>query len=451
MSKWYQEAVFYHIYPLGMTGAPKENREEMTVHRLRELFPWIGHVKELGVTAIYIGPLFESTTHGYDTKDYKLVDRRLGDHEDFKEFVKLAHESGIKVVVDGVFNHTGREFFAFQDIQKNREGSAYRNWYKGIHFEGNNPYNDGFGYEAWRNCYELVNLNLYESAVKEHLFEVIRFWIQEFDIDGIRLDCADCLEFSFMKEMRCMTAGMKEDFWLMGEVIHGDYSRWANDEMLHSVTNYELHKGMYSGHNDHNYFEIAHTVKREFDENGGIYRGRTLYSFVDNHDVDRIMSKLINKQHISAVYTLLYTLPGIPSLYYGAEWGVEGRKQGASDDGLRPALDLREMEEGNPHPELTEHLRALGKMRRGNDVLCEGAYKELVLTNRQYAFARVLDNKAVIVAVNNDEVSAAISIPVPVPSDKAVDLLGENEFVIENGRLQMELEPCGSVIVLAGA
>ena len=311
MGKWYNEAVFYHMYPLGMTGAPKENKEPETVHRLRELFPWIDHLKEIGVTAIYIGPLFESSTHGYDTKDYKKVDRRLGDNEDFKEFVRLAHENGIRVVVDGVFNHTGREFFAFQDIQKNREHSPYCSWYKGVNFGWNSPYNDGFGYEAWRNCFELVNLNLYEQAVRDYLFDVIHFWITEFDIDGIRLDCADCLTFDFMKEMRYRTGQWKEDFWLMGEVIHGDYARWVNDEMLHSTTNYELHKGLYSGHNDHNYFEIAHTIRRQFDDNGGIYRGRTLYSFVDNHDVDRLMSKLNNKDHIREVYTLLYTLPGI--------------------------------------------------------------------------------------------------------------------------------------------
>ena len=226
MGKWYNEAVFYHMYPLGMTGAPKENKEPETVHRLRELFPWIDHLKEIGVTAIYIGPLFESSTHGYDTKDYKKVDRRLGDNEDFKEFVRLAHENGIRVVVDGVFNHTGREFFAFQDIQKNREHSPYCSWYKGVNFGWNSPYNDGFGYEAWRNCFELVNLNLYEQAVRDYLFDVIHFWITEFDIDGIRLDCADCLTFDFMKEMRYRTGQWKEDFWLMGEVIHGDYARW---------------------------------------------------------------------------------------------------------------------------------------------------------------------------------------------------------------------------------
>ena len=153
-----------------------------------------------------------------------------------------------------------------------------------------------------------MNLNLWEPKVREYLLDVIGFWIDEFDIDGIRLDCADCLEFSFMEDMRRFTNDKKKDFWLMGEVIHGDNSRYVKPEMLDSVTNYELHKGLYSGHNDHNYFEIAHTIRREFDANGGIYKGMKLYSFVDNHDVDRIASKL-NVRAIFIRYTrfcLLY-------------------------------------------------------------------------------------------------------------------------------------------------
>lgn len=118
MGKWYENAVFYHMYPIGMTGAPRRNESEETVHRFQDLMKWLPHIKDLGCTAIYIGPLFESTSHGYDTKDYRMVDRRLGDNQDFKGFVEKAHEMDIRVVVDGVFNHTGREFFAFQDIQK---------------------------------------------------------------------------------------------------------------------------------------------------------------------------------------------------------------------------------------------------------------------------------------------------------------------------------------------
>lgn len=441
MSSWYENAVFYHMYPLGMSGAPFENKDEGVVHRFDELKKWLPHIRELGCSAVYIGPLFESTTHGYDTRDYRLVDRRLGDNDDFKAFVQQAHELGLKIVVDGVFNHTGREFFAFKDIQKNRESSGYRDWYKGINFGWNSPYNDGFGYEAWRNCFELVNLNLWNREVKDYLFDVIRFWIREFDIDGIRLDCADCLDFDFMKEMRWMTGNEKPDFWLLGEVIHGDYARWVNQEMLHSVTNYELHKGLYSGHNDHNYFEIAHTIRRQFDENGGIYRGRTLYSFVDNHDVDRIISKLNDKRHIKSVYTLLYTLPGIPSIYYGSEWGVEGRKANGGDPALRPCLDVGEMRKNPPISWLPEYLKFLGACRETHPVIAKGRYRELCLTTRQYAFAKIGDGEAVLVAVNNDENDAYMSVPLPIQASELTDLETGEEIAAENGRVSLVVAP----------
>ncbi len=442
MAAWYENTIFYHIYPLGLTGAPCRNREEQGNHRFDEIRRWLPHIRDLGCGAIYIGPLFESTAHGYDTRNYYRVDGRLGDNDDFKTFVKEAHEMGIKVVVDGVFNHTGREFFAFQDIQKNRSKSRYCSWYKGINFDWNGPCNDGFGYEAWNNCFDLVDLNLQNREVKDYLFDVIRFWVREFDIDGIRLDCADCLDFDFMKEMRQMTGSLKPDFWLMGEVIHGDYSRWANDEMLHSVTDYELHKGLYSGHNDHNYFEIAHTIRRLFDENGGLCRGRVLYSFVDNHDVDRLVSKLNDPRHLGSVYMLLYTLPGVPSIYYGSEWGVPGRKEDGGDAALRPHLVLEEIEANPPVPGLEEYLTFLGKCRREHPVIGEGAYRELLLTNRQYAFARIGRQETALVLVNNDDRPAWLSVPVPVSASEVTELSSGRKAFVQEGRLNEEI-PAG--------
>lgn len=447
MGKWYEEAVFYHMYPLGMTGAPKMNDQAGIVHRFEELNRWIPYMEELGCSAVYIGPLFESTSHGYDTIDYKVVDKRLGDNEDFKKFVDLCHESGIKVVVDGVFNHTGREFFAFKDIQENRENSKYRYWHKDINFGSNTCYNDGFSYAAWRGHYELVNLNLYDDDVKEYLFDVIKFWIDEFDIDGIRLDCADCLEFEFMKEMRRRTALWKEDFWLMGEVIHGDYARWANDEVLHSVTNYELHKGLYSGHNDHNYFEIAHTIRRQFDANGGIYKGRKLYTFVDNHDEDRIASKLNNKEHLKPVYTLLFGILGIPSIYYGSEWGIEGRRTNHSDDELRPKITLKEAAQQAEESELYSFVKLLAKIKRENEALSYGEYKELLLTNRQYAFGRLLNKNNIVIAVNNDENPAQMYVPLPCEAETAKDLITGEEIKIEDSKLEIHIPACTGMII----
>ncbi len=447
MGKWFEEAVFYHMYPIGMTGAPRRNEQEEVTHRFGELTKWLKHISSIGATAIYIGPLFESTSHGYDTRDYKLVDRRLGDNEDFKNFVQEAHALDIKVVVDGVFNHTGREFFAFLDIQKNRENSPYCCWYKGINFWGNTPYNDGFGYEAWRNCFELVNLNLWEPQVRQYLLDVIGFWIDEFDIDGIRLDCADCLEFSFMEEMRRFTREKKQDFWLMGEVIHGDYSRYVKPEMLDSVTNYELHKGLYSGHNDHNYFEIAHTIRREFDENGGIYRGLKLYSFVDNHDVDRIASKLNVPGHIFPVYTLLFTLPGIPSIYYGSEWGIKGRKEGSNDDPLRPAVDLEKALTEEADKELLAWVTLLGKLHKEQPAMADGRYQELLLTNRQYAFARLLGETGILVAVNNDEKEAELCIREPLPGKRYKSLINDEVYEAQEGKITVRLLPNESQIL----
>jgi len=455
LAKWYEEAEFYHIYPIGLLGAPRRNEGGEVVHRLERLTEeWLPYLKETGFGAVYIGPLFESVSHGYDTTDYKLVDRRLGDNGDFKRFVSVAHDLGIRVVVDGVFNHTGREFFAFRDIREKKWDSPFRNWYKGVNFDGNSSYQDGFSYESWRGCAELVNLNPWEEAVREYLLGVIDFWIEEFDIDGIRLDCADCLEFSFMEEMRRRTGEKKEDFWLMGEVIHGDYGRYIGDgtRMLHSVTNYELHKGIYSGHNDHNYFEIAHTIRREFDENGGIYKGMKLYTFIDNHDVERIYSKLRNKEHIVPVHTLLYLLPGIPSVYYGSEFGIEGIKENGSDDPLRPALDLKDMRETNPHPEILEWIRVLSGVRRNHKACVNGRYRELLLTNRQYAFARMEDEDEVIAVLNNDEQATEVSVQVPSGDKSYQDVVSGEIFVPEGGRISVALKPCGSrILVLQGA
>lgn len=441
MKPWYQQAVFYHIYPLGLLNAPKENHEETTADRFPELNQWIPHMKELGVTALYIGPLFESTKHGYDTRDFRMIDKRLGTNEDFKRFVEKCHESGIRVVVDGVFNHTGREFFAFRDIQEKREASPYKDWYRGINFGWGSPMGDSFGYEAWQGHYELPCLNLWNPVVKDYLFDTVKFWVDEFDIDGIRLDCANVLDFNFMKELRQKTASMKEDFWLMGEVIHGEYARWVNQDMLHSVTNYELHKAFYSAHNDHNYFEIAHNVKRLEAV------GNALYTFVDNHDEDRIASKINNPAHLYPIYQLLFTLPGIPSVYYGSEWGIEGKRSRTSDEVLRPALSLSEQ---NRLPcALKEHITALAKIHKENPELHGGQYKELLLTNRQYAFCRFCEGSLLLSAVNNDDQPAAVSIPVPSSAATAMNLLvpADKPIPVENGRLSVTLPPNGGIIL----
>ena len=430
---WYESALFYHIYPLGLAGAPRKNDYSQPVHRLMDLLPWLGHIRALGCTGLYIGPLFESGSHGYDTTDYRKLDTRLGDNTDLMRFVAACHEVGIRVILDAVFNHTGRDFFAFRDLQAHRESSPFRDWYCHVDFCGNNEYNDGFSYENWGGYNLLAKLNLRNPHVVEYHLESVRFWVKEFDIDGLRLDTADVLDFDFMRRLRETAAAVKPEFWLMGEVIHGDYSRWANDSILHAVTNYHLHKALYSGHNDHNYFEIAHTVKRQLD----LGMGSRLYNFADNHDVERIRTKLRNPAHFLPVHVLLCTLPGIPSLYYGSEFGIEGRKERGSDASLRPCLDLSGLlSQPNPYLDI---IRALGQVHAREQALWYGDYRELQLTTTQYAFAR----GDLIITVNNGDSPAAFDLP---GDGIYAGALSGREARAEGGRLRVELPSCGGEI-----
>ncbi|MCM1258537.1 MAG: alpha-amylase family glycosyl hydrolase [Roseburia sp.] len=435
---WYDEAVFYHIYPLGLAGAPMENSYGPVEHRLNTLLPWISHIKEIGCNALYIGPLFESVGHGYETTDYKKLDSRLGDNEDLKNFVAECHKEGIRVIFDGVFNHTGRDFFAFKDIQKNREGSPYRDWYCNVNFGGNTEYNDGFSYENWGGYNLLVKLNQRNPAVKDHICDAIRFWVSEFDVDGIRLDAADVLDFDFMQALRHLANEVKPDFWLMGEVIHGDYSRWVNEGTLHSVTNYQLHKALYSGHNDHNYFEIAHTVKRLYEMGGSRPDGLKLYNFVDNHDVERIYTKLNNKAHFAPVHIVMYTLPGIPSVYYGSEFAIDGRKEKWSDASLRPALNLSDFKDAVKTNPATELISALGHARQKSKALAYGDYRELLLTNRQYAFSRNFEGESAVVTVNNDDSDFTMTVAVENSGTYVGILSGEK--VSANGSITVNVK-----------
>lgn len=402
---WYKETTFYHIYPLGLLGCEKENDYSSVNHRLNNLYPWIDHLSSLGINGLYIGPLFKSVGHGYETTDYFEVDNRLGDNTDLKNLVSYCHKLGIQVILDGVFNHTGRDFFAFKDILINRENSRYLNWYNNINFNSNNSYNDGFSYENWGGYDLLAKLNLNNDETVKYLLDAVKFWIEEFDIDGLRLDAADVLNFDFMKKLRSHTQSLKNDFWLMGEVIHGDYMKWINSDTLHSVTNYQLHKALYSGMNDHNFFEIAHTVNRFTDKNNV-----DLYNFVDNHDVSRIINKLNKKQHYLPVHIMLYTLPGIPSIYYGSEFGISGNKyRGGLDDEIRPSLNIDDFSDAINDNPYTQIISILSHLRKNNPVLAYGSYRQIELQTGFYSYSRSLDDNDIFVCLNNQNESHTFS------------------------------------------
>ena len=431
---WYESAAFYHIYPLGLCGAEPRNDYGAPRPRLRTLRPWVDHIAGLGLDALYIGPLFQSVGHGYETTDYRLLDCRLGTNDDLRDFVAYCHEKGVRVVLDAVFNHTGRDFFAFRDLLQNREASPYRDWYR-VRFDADNGHHDGLCYDTWGGYELLAKLNLENPAVRRYHLDTVRFWIEQFDIDGLRLDAADVLDFGFLRELRSFTDGLRPDFWLMGEVIHGEYGRWL-DAGLHAVTNYRLHKALYSSHNDHNYFELAHTVEQ---------LGRIcprLYSFADNHDVERIFTRLRCKAHFLPAQVLLFTLPGLPSVYYGSEFAVEGKKERGSDASLRPALNLEDFRDNA----WTSLIRALALARRAEPALRYGAYTRLQLTTGAFAFSRTLGDRDALVCANNEDRTADFRLPAKCARYRSV-LSGETAEA-EDGQVYINVAPNGAVLLI---
>ena len=422
---WFDEAVIYQIYPLGLCGAPRQNCGEES-HNILKVLDWVEHIRSLGATTVLFNPLFLSDAHGYDTRDYTLVDNRVGTNEDFKKVCQAIHDAGMKVMLDGVFNHVGRGFWAFRDVQEKKWDSPYKDWFN-VHFDGDSPYQDGFWYEGWEGHYELVKLNLKNPAVVDHHFSAIRKWVEEFDIDGLRLDVAYCLDPDYLRQLRQFTGSLKPDFVLFGETLHGDYNRWMNDEMCHSVTNYECYKGLYSSFNSMNMFEIGHSLARQFGpEPWTLYKGKHLVCFVDNHDVSRIASILSNQEHLAPIYGLMFGMPGVPAVYYGSEWGIKGDKS-QGDWSLRPQLDKPE------ENDLTRWIAQLAQAHKKSEALCYGDYQNIMLNNKQIIFQRATQNQRVLVAINAD--SEPYTAHFNAGCGLAVDLITGNQHDFGGGSL----------------
>jgi cyclomaltodextrinase len=417
---WADESVFYQIYPLGMCGAPHENDGRLE-HRIRRVLDFIPHLQKLGVNAVLFNPLFESDAHGYDTRDYRKVDVRLGTNEDLKEVCDALHKAGMKVIFDGVFNHVGRGFFGFRDVQEKKWDSEYKNWFN-ISFDGNDAYNDGFWYEGWEGHYELVKLNLRNEATVQYLLDTVKFWTEEFGIDGLRLDVAYCLDKDFLRRLKGFCSGLKSDFLLVGEILGGDYRTVCGDGLCDSATNYECYKGLYSSFNSMNMFEIIHSLIRQFGSDPWtLYRGYHLFTFVDNHDVTRVASILQNPAHLPLIYALAFGMPGIPCIYYGSEWGIRGDKKDG-DWALRPETAAPEWNE------LTDWISKLTAAKKGSEALNYGDFRSVLLTNRQCIFERKSEHERVLVAINAD--GNGFHADFDAGCGRAVDLItgGEHDF-----------------------
>ncbi len=447
MSYWYDSSIFYHIYPLGFCGAPFRNPYDAPVFRLEKLREWVPHIKDLGCNALYLGPIFQSMTHGYDTVDYRMVDNRLGNNESLAGLIAHLQANGLRVVLDAVYNHCGRDFFAFQDLRAKGEASAYRHWFAGVDFSRPSPLGDPFTYETWGGHYELVKFNLQHPEVKDYLLQATRFWQEAFNPDGLRLDAADCLDINFLQELRQITTSQRADFWLLGEVLHGDYTRWANPQALHSVTNYEAYKGLYSSHNDRNLFEIASTLERQFSSQTGRYSQLKLYNFVDNHDVNRLASTVKNPAYLYTIYLLLFTIPGLPSIYYGSEWGVQGAKVNNSDALLRPHLDLNNIP--TTEPDLPKAIKKFAQLRSNSPALQNGSYRRIMLEyQKPLVFERATPDERLLIIINPEGTPKADAGPTTVPQKTEINLKNErgnyfdllnNEYIKETRLQKLEI------------
>ncbi len=438
MTNWAFDSIFYHVYPLGLCGAPARNDfGAAPVERLERLTGWLEHIRALGCNALYLGPVLESTAHGYDTADYWHLDRRLGTDETLRRFVAAAHAAGLRVVLDGVFNHVGRDFWAFRDIQANGAGSPYRDWFAGLRFDGSSPFGDPFAYEGWHGHFDLVKLNLGNAAVREHLFGAVESWLRDFDIDGLRLDAADVVDLDFQRALASLCRGIKPEFWLVGEVVHGDYRRWVNPQTLDSATNYEAYKGLYSSLADHNYFEIAYALNRQFGP-GGMYAGLPLYNFVDNHDQDRVAGRLAESRLLYPLYALLFTMPGIPSIYYGSEWGMNARRRPGDDSPVRPALELAAGPSLGVEPALADAIGRLASMRSATAALRRGSYAQLHVAAEQFGFIREIDGESVVVLLNASDRPIELAVPAP-RNGEWHDLLNGGSVSVAGGVLRAQI------------
>ena len=426
---WFESSFMYQVYPLGLCDAPYEN-DGILAHRLRRLLDngWLDHMSKLGSDCLLLNPVFESISHGYDTTDYKKVDCRLGDNQDLVDLVDACHSRGIKVLLDGVFNHVGRDFWAFKDVQEKRWDSPYAGWFE-IDWNGNTEWDDGFSYSTWQGVPYLVKLNHSNFELNDYLAEVIRGWEHDFDIDGLRLDVAYCLDRGFLGYLRTVANELSDKrgdkFLLLGETMFGDYNQWMGDSLCDTVTNYECYKGLWSSMNSANMHEVAYALERQSGSHPwDLYTGKHLIDFVDNHDVPRIATQLADKNQLKPLYGLLFGMAGVPCVYYGSEWGIEG-EQKFGDHELRPALEEPEWNE------LTDWISELAKARSVSKAIVWGSYEQLQVTPQQLVFRRCFEDERVIVAVNAASEPAVVHFD--AQSGRGRDLISGSEHDFGGG------------------
>ncbi len=352
--------MLWQVFPLGFTGAERSALpgRARARHRLRQLEGWLDYAVELGCNGLLLGPVFAAETHGYDTVDHFKIDARLGDERDFDALVSAADRRGLRLVLDGVFNHVGRAFPTFQVAAASGPGSPAARWFK------RTP--DGAGYAVFEGHGGLVELDHDEPAVLGYVIEVMTHWLGR-GAGGWRLDAAYAVPPSFWAKV---VPAVREAFpgaWFLGEMIHGDYAGYASEAGLDAITQYEAWKAIWSSLNDRNFYELDHALGRHNDFLGSFEGGGLPQTFVGNHDVTRLATQLSDDRHFGHALAVLMCIGGVPSVYYGDEQGFRGLKEQreGGDDAIRPAFPASPADlppDGWPYYRL--HQRLIGFRRR---------------------------------------------------------------------------------------
>ncbi|GAA3447627.1 alpha-amylase family protein [Planomonospora venezuelensis] len=326
MASWADRTIWWHVYPLGFTGAEAVAlpASEPVRHRLRHLENWLDYAVGLGCSGLQLGPVFDSETHGYDTVDHFRIDPRLGDDADFDRLAAAARDRGLHLLLDGVFNHVGRGFPAFRRAEADPRAAA---WFR------RSP--GGADHDVFEGHRHLVALDHDEPAVLDHVVRVMDHWLGR-GASGWRLDAAYAVPPGFWRRALERVRPRHPGAWFAGEVLHGDYAAYVAESGLDSVTQYELWKALWSSLNDSNLYELAWALERH----NGFLETFTPLTFAGNHDVTRLASRLTDARHLGHALAVLFTVGGVPSVYYGDEQGLRGVKEdrAGGDDAVRPAF-----------------------------------------------------------------------------------------------------------------
>jgi cyclomaltodextrinase len=411
MRSWVERAIWWQVYPLGFVGAEREARACAGVtHRLGHLSAWLDYVVELGASGMLLGPIFASSTHGYDTIDHFEIDRRLGDSADFDEFIAAAHRRGLRVVLDGVFNHVGREFPAFRRAIAGGPHSPEASWFR-LTWPADLASGQEPDYATFEGHRQLVALNHDEPAVADYVTQVMTHWLER-GADGWRLDAAYAVPRRFWTQVLSAVRARYPEAYIFGEVIHGDYAGFVRETGVDAVTQYELWKAIWSALNQRNFFELAWSLQRH----NAMLDTFVPQTFIGNHDVTRIASQLSDERHLAHALVILMTCGGVPSIYAGDEQAFRGIKEqrAGGDDAIRPAFPATPAELAPfGWPTYRLHQELIG-LRRRHPWLHRARSRVTELRNTDLTFEAFHEQDRLWVALNLADAPVVRTIPTAV-------------------------------------